>query len=106
MTGIANPRGFIRHFSSYPFKVRVMHFPDHHDFSREDMEELANRFLGLKGGRKLIVTTEKDAVRLAYNPYFPRSLKPMAYYMPVSVKMLETQDENNFAEDVVSAIGK
>ena len=37
VTGIANPRGFVRHFNRYPFRVVVSHFPDHHDFEREDL---------------------------------------------------------------------
>ncbi len=26
LTGIANPRGFVRHFKNYPFKMKVCHF--------------------------------------------------------------------------------
>lgn len=106
VTGIANPRGFIRHFSRYPFKVVVAHFPDHHDFSRADVEELKNRFLSLKGEHKIILTTEKDAVRLAYNPYFPTSLKPSTFFIPVSVKMLSGTEGNDLVGDLIEAIGK
>lgn len=88
LTGIANPGGFIRHFSRYPFKVRVSYFPDHHDFSRDDIKSIENMFESSRGERKLIITTEKDAVRLAYNPYFPEALKPFVFYMPISVEMI------------------
>lgn len=96
VTGIANPRGFVRHFHDYPFKVVVDHYPDHHDFSKEDLNKLLKRFREMKGERRLIITTEKDAVRLAYNPYFPDELKPFCFYLPVKVKMIPGLDEEDF----------
>lgn len=88
VTGIAHPRYFVRYFKNYPFKVKVMHFPDHHDFSRSDLDSIKERFDSLSGERKLIVTTEKDSVRLEHNPYFPRELMAYTFYLPIMVKML------------------
>ncbi len=89
VTGVANPRGFIRYFKKFPFRVKVDHYPDHHDFNRRDIAEILDRFEKMKGARKIIVTTEKDAVRLLHNPYFPHRLKSYIFYLPVEVKMLE-----------------
>lgn len=88
LTGIAHPRYFVRHFKSYPFHKRVEHFPDHHDFSRGDIARIEQRFRSMKGERKLIITTEKDAVRLVFNPYFPQELKPFVFYQPISVRRI------------------
>ena len=106
VTGIANPRGFIRHFRHYPFRVKIAHFPDHHDFSRADVEALQKMFSSLKGERKIIITTEKDAVRLAYNPYFPVMLKQSTYFIPVRVRMLEALDDKDFIHDLINESGK
>lgn len=106
VTGIANPRGFINHFAKYPFKVSVAHFPDHHDFTRADMDMIKDRFMALKGERKIIITTEKDAVRMAYNPYFPAVLKPSTFYIPVQVRMEEGIEQTDLVRDVVEAAGK
>lgn len=107
LTGIANPRGFIRHFKPYPFKVVVAHFPDHHDFNRLDIENIKKKFLSLKGERKIIITTEKDAVRLAYNPYFPASVKPSTFYLPIYVNMLNGfESGGDFISDIAEAVGK
>lgn len=104
VTGIANPRPFVRHFKNYPFKVVVSHYPDHHDFTREDIEKLTEKFANLSGERKIIITTEKDAVRLAYNPYFPSKIKSSTFYIPISVHMLSGLDENDFVEDLIDSI--
>lgn len=104
LSGIANPRGFVRHFKNYPFKTKVCHFPDHHSFSREDLANIQKMFDSLSGERKIILTTEKDAVRLAYNPYFPSSLKQITYFMPIAVKMLNGLENADFISDLKKAI--
>lgn len=106
VTGVANPRGFVRHFKHYPFKITVSHYPDHHDFSREDLNNLLKKFETVKGERKVIVTTEKDAMRLAYNPYFPDKLKPFTFYLPIAVKMVPGLTNSDFISDLMKAIDK
>lgn len=104
LTGIANPRYFVRHFKKYPFKAKVDHFPDHHDFTRDDIERIIRKFKNVPGVRKIIVTTEKDAVRLMHNPYFPQSLKPFTFYLPVTVEMVEAIDDSEFIPALRSAL--
>lgn len=89
LTGIAHPRPFVRHFKQYSFKKRVSHFPDHHDFTRRNLQMIEHDFNAMKGERKIIVTTEKDAVRLANNPYFPEKLKALTFFIPIDVNMIE-----------------
>ena len=67
-------------------RVRVNIFSDHHAFTRKDMELLLNRFRTMKGTNKILVTTEKDAVRMAASPYFPPELRSAAYFLPVKVE--------------------
>lgn len=104
LAGIAHPHQFVRHFRNFPFKVKVEHFPDHHDFTRNDIKEITGKFKGLSGERKIIVTTEKDAVRLMHNPYFPKELKPFTFYLPIRVKMLNVMGDADFVEEIKSAI--
>lgn len=106
LTGIAHPRSFVRHFSSFPFRTKVEHFPDHHDFKRKDLLRIQDRFNNMKGERKLIITTEKDAVRLLHNPYFPQELKPFVFYQPISVKTLNGihGNENHLIDDLLNEL--
>lgn len=101
LTGVANPRSFVRYFRNYTFKVVVCHFSDHHDFSRKDILEIEKKFIAMSGKRKMIVTTEKDAVRLAYNPYVPRKMKQLMYYLPIAVKMKPGLDNSDFIADLI-----
>ncbi len=104
ITGIANPRGFVRHFKSYAFKKKVFHFSDHHDFSRADVDRISEQYDRLSGRRRIILTTEKDAVRLAYNPYFPQKLKRLTYFIPVAVEMVEGIEYSDFITDLKKLI--
>ena len=86
VSGIANPKPLIRYLKGFAAKVKVKIFPDHHNFSRKDLDAIVKRFNDLEGKRRIIVTTEKDAVRLVNNPYFPHELKKYIFYQPVEVK--------------------
>ena len=106
LTGIARPRYFVRFFRQFPFHVKVDHYPDHHDFTKRDIEDIEKKFKELGGERKIIVTTEKDAVRLMHNPYFPKELKPFTFYLPISVRMVRGVHNHDLIEEIKAQIAK
>lgn len=85
VTGVANPVPFIRHLRSDGAKVKIKRYPDHHAFSHSDLQSILRKFSSMKGKRKILITTEKDAMRLIDSPYFPEELRPYSYYLPISV---------------------
>lgn len=87
VTGIAHPRSFVNYFKRFPFNVRVLRFPDHHNFTKDDLRRIKKFYSGMEGRKKVIITTEKDAVRLLHNPYFPYKLKKNVYYLPIHINM-------------------
>lgn len=56
VTGIADPVPLVKYLSGLSLDFEHLSFPDHHSFSKEEIGNLQNR--------GLIVTTEKDFVRL------------------------------------------
>lgn len=88
IAGIENPRPFVRYLKSFLARVRVNVFPDHHSFTRKDLSLIKERFQTMKGNTRILVTTEKDAVRMIANPHFPDELKPYSYYLPVKVEFI------------------
>lgn len=85
LSGIANPKPLVRYLKEFKASIKVKVFPDHHNFNRKDLDAITKRFNELEGKQKIIVTTEKDAVRLINNPYFPHQLKPHIFYQPIDV---------------------
>lgn len=96
LTGIENPRPFVRHLRERKLKVKIKRYSDHHQFTTGDFASIQSKFKSMKGERNFIFTTEKDSVRLKGNPAFPESLKPYIYYIPIKVKFLLGADEPSF----------
>lgn len=99
ISGIANPEPLVQYIEEFEAKVTIRKYPDHHNFSRRDLEAISSKFNSMKGDRKLIVTTEKDAVRLANSPYFPQALKKSAFYIPITVKF-DPHNAQSFDEEL------
>lgn len=100
VAGIGNPRPFVKFLKASGAKVKVDIFPDHHQYAKKDIEYILQRYRQLKGKQRIIVTTEKDAVRLAANPYFPHELKAVTFFLPVKVEFDKTNDNLDFNEVV------
>lgn len=104
VTGIDNPRGFIRYFKQFGCKTKVCYFADHHRYNRSDMNTIVQMFSQQKGARKIIITTEKDAARLSCNPYYPEDLKKRTYYLPISVHMINRPEDGDFMQSLKKSI--
>jgi tetraacyldisaccharide 4'-kinase len=103
LTGIATPKPLVRYLRQFSTNIKVMHFDDHHFFTRRDFSDIFKVFKGMEGKRKFIITTEKDAVRIMNNPYFPPTKRNCIYYIPMRVGFLEMEG-SNFIEDLVKKI--
>lgn len=64
ITGIADPSPLVEHLRSQCKTLEHAAFPDHHRFTPADLQGLAARYANFAAGRKMLVTTEKDAMRL------------------------------------------
>lgn len=106
VAGIGNPRPFVRHLKSYGAKVKVDIFPDHHQYTRKDISHILERYRSLKGNQRIIITTEKDAVRIAANPYFPHELKAITYYLPIEVEFNSGYNPQQPIEEVIEKMLK
>ncbi|MBE6316911.1 MAG: tetraacyldisaccharide 4'-kinase [Bacteroidales bacterium] len=103
LTGIATPKPLVRYLRQFAARVKVMHFDDHHFFTRRDFSDIFKVFNQLEGKRKFIITTEKDAVRIMNNPYFPPTRRHCIFYIPMRVGFLEMEGAN-FIEGLVKKI--
>lgn len=90
VTGIASPAKLIHDLSPYNEHINPLTFSDHHDFTPQDMEIIKSRFRQLPEGKRMIITTEKDAVRLSSHPLLDESIKPFIYVLPIEVSFYMT----------------
>ncbi len=80
LAGIAKPHTFFAHLQSD--KEDCLTFSDHHQFTEKDLLEINN-----KAQNKIIITTEKDFVRLKGS--LP---KEQLFYLPIKTKFLFESD--------------
>lgn len=85
LTGIANPLPLKNKVEEFSSNIDMLSFPDHHDFSEADIRRVENCLKTGKDSRKIVVTTEKDAVRLLANPYLSDEYKERFYYIPIRI---------------------
>ncbi len=95
VTGIANPRPLKKYLSDNTASYYEMAFSDHHVFSIDDLKDIRKRFDSISATDKMILTTEKDAVRLTK---FNQSLADYPFYvMPMRIRFL-FNEEQRFTE--------
>lgn len=66
--------------------VRVLEYEDHHFYSKYEVANLQSTFEKWDAPKKLILTTEKDAMRLELHQQFLRENKTPIFSLPVKVK--------------------
>lgn len=62
--GIANPRPLKEHLAKHADSYDMLRYPDHHIFHSNDLDDIKQQFDKIKAEKKVVLTTEKDAVRL------------------------------------------
>ncbi len=93
VSGIANPGDLKRFAGKISTKITELQFPDHHDFTNKDILKIMQCFETLDGAEKILITTEKDAMRLQKYSDLPAILKNRMFYIPISVKFLNDEGD-------------
>jgi tetraacyldisaccharide 4'-kinase len=84
--GIANPLPLKNYLHEHTHTYYQLSYNDHHIFSIEDLQEIKERFNQIDSKSKLILTTEKDAVRLV--KYTEELNEIPLYVLPIKPQFL------------------
>ena len=87
VTGIANPKPMLQFLNSLEVKYHHINFPDHHHFIEKDIEKIISKFNNITAP-KLILTTEKDYMRLS-------SKIDDLYFLPIETQFLDKAEKFN-----------
>jgi tetraacyldisaccharide 4'-kinase len=92
VTGIANPVPLVKHLKK-SYQVTHINFGDHHNFTTKEIQEIHQKFDTFASDNKIIVTTEKDLMRLKqFSTAWGLNRYPW-YVQPIQ---MEIQNENEF----------
>ncbi|WP_298766619.1 tetraacyldisaccharide 4'-kinase [uncultured Polaribacter sp.] len=84
VTGIANPKPLVNYLDGLQVNFKHLVYSDHHHFSETDILAIQNQFQEIKSSKKIILTTEKDYVRLK------GSIENLSY-LPIKTSFLNDQ---------------
>lgn len=92
LAGIAKPESFFAHLKQG--NDECLAFPDHHHFSESELQKIKE-----KADKKIIITTEKDYVRLKGS-----ILSEQLYYLPIKSSFLSGAD--SFNKSILNYVGQ
>ncbi|MFN5361245.1 MAG: tetraacyldisaccharide 4'-kinase, partial [Bacteroidota bacterium] len=95
--GIANPVPLKDFLHDKVHSYQQLDFADHHIFSIDDLQEIQRQFKKLSGRDKLILTTEKDAVRLLK---FQQQLEHVPLYV-LPIRPIFLFNEGDFFNEII-----
>jgi len=92
VSGIANPAYFYEYVNNnISSSTAQINFPDHKNFTSKDILKIKQKFNSLPETKKIILTTEKDAVRLKNN--LPPELYDFVFYQEIKIEFLFNMKE-------------
>jgi len=86
-TGIANSYPLQEYLRDMCSELIVLDYPDHHQYSRKDLQTVRKKFDETFSRNKVVVTTEKDAMRLLKSEYLSELKNLPLFYIPIEMKM-------------------
>ena len=92
LTGIANPQPIHQEISKQFSDIETISYRDHHSFTTKEMADLCKK-IAEKGKDAVIITTEKDAVRLRDTSLIDRTEQLPIFVLPIKVKFLFDNEE-------------
>lgn len=91
VTGIANPKPLKNFLEERLQTYHMMQYNDHHIFSIDDWRDMQKRFDSMEAPKKMMLTTEKDAMRLLK---FSAEIDGMPFYViPIEHQFLFNEEQ-------------
>jgi tetraacyldisaccharide 4'-kinase len=103
LCGIANPRPLMDFLTAHVHSYDMLRYADHHIFTSDDLRDIKKQFEKIVSRNKLILTTEKDGVRLKK---YEKELSVLPIYViPVRHHFL-FNEAGKFEQLIVDNIGR
>ena len=94
LTGIANNQHIIEYLNSITQVVDTITFSDHHNFTEKDKIQIKNRYNKFSKSNTILLTTEKDAMRL-------QNFESDIYVLPIDIEVHQYGENNQLIEKTI-----
>lgn len=96
VSGIAKPGTISPMLPGHLEIADEMHFPDHHNYTREDIVKIVNAFHSIEQKEKIILTTGKDTMKFRSFEKEFSSVAGKFFYLPVRVSIQDNAEKAFF----------
>ena len=104
--GIANPYSLEDYLKRKYNTLITNYYDDHHCFTDNDIDMILDGFNSVIGKNKIIVTTEKDLMRLTNHSYLSKFDNVPLYTIPIEVRFNDNKEEEIFKNLILNYVGK
>ncbi|MEI7982512.1 MAG: tetraacyldisaccharide 4'-kinase [Bacteroidota bacterium] len=104
-TGIANDYPLKEHLARQCSELVTLKFSDHFPYGVKDIDMIKGRFESLPTQKKIMVTTEKDIMRLKSPELCTKFKKLPLFYVPIEIDF-HGNDKNLFDNEILSYVKK
>jgi len=104
VSGLGNYMPILSYCKEQSHEVVHVKFPDHHKYIKKDITLITEKFNSISSEKKLIITTEKDAVKIR-NISCEEHIKKSFFYCPIEIEILNSED-NDFKKQIDNYIIK
>ncbi|MGM0650070.1 MAG: tetraacyldisaccharide 4'-kinase [Bacteroidota bacterium] len=102
VSAIAHNKTFREKLREISDNVKMIRYLDHHYYKKKDIERIQKQFNNIESEHKIIITTEKDAVKLMEMSEIPEDIKKHFYYLPVRAVFLgDKKQEEEFKYQII-----
>jgi tetraacyldisaccharide 4'-kinase len=91
-SGIANSDLLEQHLKNEYILLDHIRFKDHHDFSEKDFIKIKTVFENTTGNSKVLLTTEKDMVRILNSPFKSLLSSLPLFYLPIEICFIKNEE--------------
>ncbi|MDF1546595.1 MAG: tetraacyldisaccharide 4'-kinase [Bacteroidales bacterium] len=104
VTGIASSKPIIEYLKTLSLDIKHLKFVDHSEYDKTKINKILSTFKLIKNDNKIIITTEKDAIKFREAKNLDELLLKNMFYIPIEVSFIEREEE--FNEQITKYVSK
>ncbi|MBN1767808.1 MAG: tetraacyldisaccharide 4'-kinase [Prolixibacteraceae bacterium] len=94
ITGIGNPTPLLSYLEPQVGEIKHLEYSDHYHYTASDLDFFKQTYQELGNPEKIIITTEKDLVRIKSVDNPDPDLIRQLYYIPIEIRFLDRTKES------------
>ncbi len=104
VTGIAHTKQLLTYIKSLSDDIHHLNYPDHTNFTQKKINKIISTFNSVKNDKKIIITTEKDAVKIRELDISDSVLKYNLFFLPIEVFFIDKEEK--FKNQIIKYVRK